>query len=105
LTEFGFPQESESQTVTSLNATIAFLDGTDWVQRYAYFGNFRVGEGNDYLGQGGAIWDQNGQITGVGELWLGLKDTPQVASQSNSVRNHVGKLVWLIVIPGVLLLF
>jgi Glycosyl hydrolase catalytic core len=62
--------------VASLNATMAFVEGAEWVQRCAYFGDFRVGDGNGYVGQGGAVWDGNGDITEVGEVWLGLNSTP-----------------------------
>jgi hypothetical protein len=72
LTEFGFPQASTADAVSSLNQTIDFMDNTPWIHRYAYFGAFRQGEGNSYIGQNGALLDEAGGITEVGELWLGL---------------------------------
>jgi hypothetical protein len=78
LTEFGFPQLSTSDVLTSLNESIAFLDSTEWIARYAYFPIFRKGEGNVFIGQTGAVWDERGEITEVGKLWLGLNETPKV---------------------------
>lgn len=72
--------------VSSLNATIAFLDGADWVERYAYFGDFRAGDGNSYVGQSGAVWDEDGGITEVGMIWLGLNRTPGISSMGGIGR-------------------
>ena len=107
LTEFGFPQLSADDTVSLLNETIAFLDGLTWVKRYGYFGGFRKGDGNGFLGQGGAVWDEEGEITAVGRVWLGLEGTPRTASEA-SMKNGVGvwgmgviaSLVWVLVDGG-----
>jgi hypothetical protein len=84
VTEFGYPDQSTDQVVNSLNETITFLDNADWVQRYAYFCDFRQGEGNSYIGQNGAVWDDNGDITTVGKMWLGLDQTPSTAGSVSS---------------------
>src|ERR1700726_4331355 len=78
LTEFGFPQVPTNDVVSALNDSIAFLDSMDWIARYAYFPIFRRGEGNVFIGQTGAVWDEHGEITEVGKLWLGLNETPKV---------------------------
>lgn len=85
LTEFGFPQESTNQVISSLNQTITFLDDSEWIERYAYFGAFRQGDGNSYIGQNGAVWDGNGDITEVGKMWLGLNETPNVSGIKSGV--------------------
>jgi hypothetical protein len=90
LTEFGFPQQSTNQVLLSLNDTITFCDGTSWIQRYAYFGDFRQGEGNEYIGQNGAVWDGNGDLTEIGKVWLGMDTTPRVqGSDSGAVRQNI----------------
>jgi len=94
LTEFGFPQVSSAAVVASLNETIAFLDSTEWVARYAYFPIFRSGEGNAFIGQTGAVWDENGDITEVGKVWLGLNETPSVLGNgSNTTSGGNGGMV------------
>lgn len=96
LTEFGFPQESSEEVISSLNQTIAFLDSSEWIERYAYFGTFRQGDGNSYIGQNGAVWDENGDITEVGKIWLGLNQTPNVAgSKSGGARKEVSRGILL----------
>ena len=71
VTEFGFPQLSPADTVAALQSAIDFFDTTDFVDRYAYFPAYRVGDGNDFLGQGGAVLDDGGAPNDVGRLWLG----------------------------------
>src|SRR5438552_3600737 len=105
LTEFGFPQASTSEVISSLNETITFLDGAEWIERYAYFGTFRQGDGNGYIGQNGAVWDKNGDITGVGKIYLGLQTTPKTQKSQGVVARTVtdqGYLVLLIIL-GLLL--
>lgn len=89
LTEFGFPQISTDDVVTALNESIAFLDSTDWLARYAYFPIFRRGEGNVFVGQTGAVWDERGEITEVGKVWLGLNETPKVQGSGGSTNGSV----------------
>ena len=99
LTEFGFPRASTSEVIYSLNETITFLDDAEWIERYAYFGTFRQGDGNWYTGQNGAVWDKNGDITDVGKIWLGLNTTPKTQeSQSSVARTDHGYLVLLIIL-------
>jgi hypothetical protein len=62
-----------------------FLDSSNWIERYAYFGTFRQGDGNDYIGQNGAVWNKNGDITDVGKIWLGLSETPNVQGSKSGV--------------------
>jgi hypothetical protein len=107
LTEFGFPQQSTNQVLSSLNDTITFCDRTSWIQRYAYFGDFRQGEGNEYIGQNGAVWDGNGDLTEIGKVWLGMDSTPRVqGSDSGAVRqeSHVYLVFWISTLSIALLL-
>ena len=101
VTEFGFPQVSVEDTVIALNQSIMFMDNVTWIERYAYFGSFRVGQGNGYVGQNGAVWDQNGNITPVGQLWLGLNQTPQVASGTSHLDISIGLGILVIVIESI----
>jgi hypothetical protein len=107
VTEFGYPDQSTSEVVTSLSDSITFLDNATWIQRYAYFCDFRQGEGNSYIGQNGAVWDDNGDITDVGKVWLGLQETPQVAGSQSGGRqmgSSMGILILMVLAGSVLLI-
>ena len=58
----------------------------EWIERYAYFGTFRAGDGNSYVGQNGAVWDEKGDISGVGKIWLGMESTPGTNGQSGVAK-------------------
>jgi hypothetical protein len=103
LTEFGFPQLSTSDVLTSLNESIALLDGTEWLARYAYFPIFRRGEGNVFIGQTGAVWDERGEITEVGKLWLGLNETPKVQGGGSGSGSILAKVPAWFMCPALLL--
>jgi len=81
-----------NQVISSLNQTITFLDDSEWIERYAYFGAFRQGDGNSYVGQNGAVWDENGDITEVGKMWLGLDETPNVSVSKSGVAKKKATL-------------
>jgi hypothetical protein len=96
LTEFGFPQVSTADVISFLNQTILFLDNTVWIERYAYFGTFRQGEGNNFIGQNGAVLDANGDITEVGTIWLGMGKSSKI--RSGAVRIQLRFEFWIVFI-------
>jgi hypothetical protein len=78
-----------------------FCEETEWIYRYAYFGDFRQGEGGSYIGQNGAVWDANGDITDVGRLWLGLDTTPGVQGSESGAGTdfgHIGFAFWISIV-------
>ena len=94
-----------TDTISALNATIAFCEDAEWLERYAYFGTFREGEGNGYVGQNGAVWDSKGQITAVGKIWLGLESTPGMNAHSGRETVVLSKeYLVLAILLGVILL-
>lgn len=105
LTEFAFPGETTADTISALNETIAFCEGQEWIQRYAYFGTFREGDGNGYVGQNGAVWDEKGEITEVGKIWLGMESTPETNGQSGVGRVVVGQGYFILALGLGVLLF
>lgn len=68
----------------------------DWVARYAYFPVFRRGEGNIFIGQTGALWDEHGEITEVGKIWLGLNETPKVQGTGGNGSSTSGGVSGLV---------
>jgi len=50
-----------------LQESCKYLDGLEWVQRYAWFGAMREGEmGAGGVGKGAALLDGEGRLTGLG---------------------------------------
>lgn len=68
-------QCSLQDTVNFMNATQEFMDNTDWVERYAWFGAFKNLQG---VNQDDALMDQSGQITTLGKQYIGA-NTPKVS--------------------------
>lgn len=71
LTEFALPAFPESITYEFLNQSLAFLDETEWVERYSYFGTFRESAANNFTGPNVAMLDNGGGLTEIGNLYLG----------------------------------
>jgi len=69
----------------SLTDVIAFFDSSGFIERYSYFCAFRVGEGNAFVGQDGAVLDQNGELTQVGKVWLETKSNAPVVQENFAV--------------------
>jgi len=53
-----------------LNVTQTFMDNTEWVERYAYFGVMKNLQG---VGHFDAMMDRNGHITPLGEQYIDSK--------------------------------
>ncbi|KAF8314951.1 hypothetical protein DL93DRAFT_2057831 [Clavulina sp. PMI_390] len=53
-----------------MNETQSFMDSTDWVERYAWFGAFRTMPGG--LSSALQLYDSNGKITALGKQYIGL---------------------------------
>lgn len=88
ITEFGYPGLSDSDTLTALNSTLQFLDGASYIARYSYFPMYRTSDPIPYVGAGGAVMDANGQLTDVGQLYLGSVSSTK---RTRTVRRSHGK--------------
>ncbi|KAF4553711.1 Glycosyl hydrolase catalytic core domain-containing protein 6 [Elsinoe fawcettii] len=71
VTEMALPQMSAEMTRAMMNQTLPYLDGLEYVERYAWFGAFRADEANEWTGDGVALFDDNGGLTGLGATYLG----------------------------------
>lgn len=71
LTEFALPAFPENVTYQFVNQSLGFLDQTDWVERYSYFGTFRRSAANSFTGPNVAMLDDGGGLTEIGSLYLG----------------------------------
>jgi len=111
-------QCSDAEIATFMNETQSFMDNTDWVERYAWFGAFRTmpSDVNPAL----ALLDKDGKITPLGKQYIGSTSNdsgsggggsggglPPVPSGTNAalrVRNGLCALLSTLVGLGVLAL-
>ncbi|KAF2845215.1 glycoside hydrolase family 128 protein [Plenodomus tracheiphilus IPT5] len=71
VTELGLPQQDAEATVAMMNQTLPYLDNLAYVERYAWFGAFRVDDANEWTGDGVALFDDDGGLTDLGALYMG----------------------------------
>jgi len=66
VTEYADTTLNDTEVVTFSNQTTVYLDGLDWVERYAWFGYFRPQNGSDYN-----MLDADGGLNDLGEAYIG----------------------------------
>lgn len=71
LTEFGVAGLSADETTAILNTSLPYLDGLDYLDRYAWFGTFRNDDANEWTGDGVSMLDSRGRLTELGAQYLG----------------------------------
>jgi hypothetical protein len=71
VTELALPQQDDAATVSMMNQTLPYLDGLDYVDKYAWFGAFRTGDANEWTGDAVALFDDDGALTELGALYMG----------------------------------
>lgn len=71
-------QCSLENIVDFMNATQGFMDNTEWVERYAWFGAMENLQG---VNQDNALMDSSGRINALGEQYIGAL-APNVSSSS-----------------------
>ncbi|KAF2789442.1 glycoside hydrolase family 128 protein [Melanomma pulvis-pyrius CBS 109.77] len=73
VTEMALPKADAEATVGMMNETLPYLDGLDYVERYAWFGAFRANDANEWTGDGVALFGDDGALTDLGALYLNGK--------------------------------
>jgi hypothetical protein len=71
LTEFAIPSVDEDETQAFLNQSLPYLDGLEYVERYAWFGSTREEDANGWTGDGVSLLDDDGGLTQLGSTWMG----------------------------------
>ncbi|KAL5116085.1 hypothetical protein ACEQ8H_005981 [Pleosporales sp. CAS-2024a] len=71
VTEMALPQQSAQNTLAMMNETLPYLDKTDYVERYAWFGAFRSNSANEWTGDAVALFNKDGGLTNLGALYMG----------------------------------
>lgn len=72
VTEYALPQPAtQEEVVAYMEQSLGWLDETDWVARYAWFGAFREDDANDWTGDVVSLFDDDGGLTELGSLYMG----------------------------------
>jgi len=77
------PQCTQQGVVDFLNQTQSFMDGSPWVERYAWFG---VMENLQGVNPDNAMMDQAGRITPLGEQYI--RENSTAIQLSSATRTH-----------------
>lgn len=104
-TEVALPRQSEDDTVSMMNESMAYLDGLDYVQAYAWYGAFRKGASADsYTGDNVALFNKKGALTDLGAMYLGGKEDGFKAGMKGSAsagrggsRDGCGLMIFAVV--------
>ena len=73
VTEYALAHQDLASTQAFYDESIAYLDGTDVIERYSYFGAFRSQVSN--VGANATFLSQDGQLTQIGARYLGVGTT------------------------------
>lgn len=97
LTEFALPAQDDVANQAFLNQSLAYLDGLNYVEKYAWFGSFREDDANEWTGDGVSLLDRHGDLTQLGATWLGGAEDGFEAGQGASgggSDNGAGAIRW-----------
>lgn len=64
------PQQSAEATEVMMNTTLPYLDGLEYMEKYAWFGINREENANGWTGPGVSLLDDDGDLTGLGARYL-----------------------------------
>ncbi|TIC96030.1 Alkali-sensitive linkage protein 1 [Colletotrichum higginsianum] len=102
ITEMALPQQDAEATLAMMNESLAYLDGLDYVEGYAWFGAFREDEANAWTGDAVSLFDGDGGLTDLGALYLGGEERGFETGQKGegnfaSSLSPAGLLPWVTV--------
>ncbi|KAK3319441.1 glycosyl hydrolase catalytic core-domain-containing protein [Apodospora peruviana] len=83
--EYGYNDQDLATTQKFFNESLPYLDSTDIVERYAWFGAFRSIVSN--VGPNGAMLDPYGDLTDIGSWYLGGNGTGNEALPTDTPGN------------------
>ncbi|KAK5174608.1 uncharacterized protein LTR77_001689 [Saxophila tyrrhenica] len=72
VTELAYPNATVPESEHYYNQTVDFLDGLDYVARYSYFGSFPPDAASSWVGSGGTMMNNDGELTNIGAWYLGM---------------------------------
>lgn len=71
VTELGVPGADSDTNQAVMAQTLPYLDQLAYVERYAWFGEFRPDGANNWTGPGLAMFENDGGLSDLGALYLG----------------------------------
>ncbi|KAF8149476.1 glycosyl hydrolase catalytic core-domain-containing protein [Crassisporium funariophilum] len=82
-------QCSQDDVVKFMNTTQSFMDNTEWVERYAWFGAMKDMQG---VNKDNAIMDPNGHIDALGKQYIGAQGPQLNGNGTGMSKNGSGNL-------------
>jgi hypothetical protein len=98
ITEYGYDHVALEPTQDFFNRTAQFFDGTDYIERYSWFGAFRSNASN--VGPNGALLDADGKLTSIGSWYLGGAETNNIPSAASSLCENTGAITIALMVAG-----
>ena len=103
VTEMALPQPADEEEVLQMmNSSLGFLDETDWIAKYAWFGAFRDEDANGWTGDVVSLFDDDGGLTELGSLYMGgdargfkVGDSESVATKMRASWYGLGLVVFV----------
>ncbi|KAI1845863.1 hypothetical protein JX265_011242 [Neoarthrinium moseri] len=75
VTELGVPGADMAANHAVMTQTLPFLDQLDYVEKYAWFGQFRPDGANNWTGAGLSLFENDGGLSTLGATYLGGQTT------------------------------
>lgn len=88
ITEYADNDQDLATTQSFFNASLEYLDGSDLVERYAYFGAFRSDVSN--VGPNAAMLDPYNRLTDIGSWYLGGNATGNPPTYNSTSGGSAG---------------
>jgi len=88
ITEYADNDQDLATSQAFFNASLKYLDSTDIVERYAYFGSFRADLSN--VGPNAAMLDPYNRLTDIGSWYLGGNATGNPPTYSTGGSSQGG---------------
>ncbi|RYP53558.1 hypothetical protein DL769_010498 [Monosporascus sp. CRB-8-3] len=96
--ELGIPGAPLEANRVMMEQALPYLDGLNYVKKYAWFGTFRPQQANEWTGEGVALFQDDGGLTAIGALYLGGeangfqvgdrgRDSPQPPEEDDDSNN------------------
>ncbi|KAL2060393.1 hypothetical protein VTL71DRAFT_9788 [Oculimacula yallundae] len=70
ISELALPKQNSDATVHMMNESLAYLDDSDLIESYSWFGMFRTSGSNEWTGENVALFDKSGGLTQLGATYL-----------------------------------
>ena len=94
VTEMALPKQDSQATLSMMNDSLSYLDDLEFVQAYAWFGVFRNNEANEWTGDNVSLFNDDGDLTDLGALYLGGKERGFTKGMSQGPQQLPSRLLY-----------